>query len=68
MVTPTNHIIAGPIYIALSPLLALWRFLQHLSAKYRRKPKKSYDFSAGPLAGTASYYGIDPALVNVLRS
>ena len=56
MVTPTNHVIAGPDLHLAGPL-ALWRFLQDLSAKYRGRPKKSYDFSAGPLANTAPYYG-----------
>ena len=39
MVMSTNHVIAGPdLYRAWS--LALWKFLQHLFAKYSRKPKK----------------------------
>ena len=56
MVTPTSHAIAGPDLHRAGPL-AVWGFLQHLSAKHREKPKKSYDLSAGPLAGTAPYYG-----------
>ena len=56
MVMPTNHAIAGPDLHRAGPP-ALWGFLQHLSAKYRGRPKKSYDLSAGPLAGTAPYYG-----------
>ena len=36
--------------------LALWRFSQHLSAKYRGRPKKSHRKSAGPLADTVPYY------------
>ena len=57
MVTSTNHIIAGPDLHHAGPL-ALRRFLQHLSAKYiDEDQKKSYDFSSGLLAGTASYYG-----------
>ena len=57
MVTPTNHAIAGPdLHRAGS--LAVRGFLQHLSAKYRGRPKKkSYDLSAGSLAGTAPCYG-----------
>ena len=56
MVTPTNHVIAGPdLYRAGS--LAVWRFLQDLSAKYRERPKKSIGLSAGPLGGSAPYYG-----------
>ena len=49
MVTPTNHVIAGPDLHCAGPL-ALWGFLQDLSAKYRAK---SYNLIAGPLAGTA---------------
>ena len=56
MVTPTNHAIAGPDLYRAEPK-AVWGFLQHLSAKYREDQKKSYDLSAGPLAGTAPYYG-----------
>ena len=56
MVTRTNHAIAGPNLHRAGPL-AVWGFLQHLSAKYRVRPKKSYDLSARPLAGTAPYYG-----------
>ena len=52
-----NHVIAGPDLHRARPL-ALWRFSQHLSAKYiGENQKKSYDFSSGTLAGTASYYG-----------
>ena len=58
MVTSTNHVIAGPDLHRAGPL-ALGKFSQHLSAKYciGEVQKKSYDFSSGPLAGTASYYG-----------
>ena len=56
MVTPTNHVIAGLDLHRASPL-ALWGFSQDLSAKYRGRPKKSYDLSARPLGGTAPYYG-----------
>ena len=34
LVTPTNRVIAGPDLHRAGPL-ALWRFSQHLSAKYR---------------------------------
>ena len=46
----------GRIYIALGPwLFGDFRniFLPNIS----EDQKKSYDFSWGPLAGTASYYG-----------
>ena len=56
MVTPTNHAIPGLDLHHARPL-AVWGFLQHLSAKYRGRAKKPYDFSEGPLAGTAPYYG-----------
>ena len=58
MVTSANHVIAWPDLHRARPL-ALWRFSQHISAKYTvgEDQKKSYDFSSGPLAGTASYYG-----------
>ena len=55
MVTPTNHVIAGPDLHRAGPL-ALLKFLQHLSAKISEDQKKSYDLSAGPQVGTASYY------------
>ena len=43
----TKHVIPGPdLHCAGS--LALKGFLQHLSAKYKRRPKKSYYLSAGP--------------------
>ena len=66
MVTPTNHAIAGPDLHRAGPL-AVWEFLQHLSAKYREDQKKSYDLSVGPLAGTAPCHG-QSALVNALCS
>ena len=34
LVTPTNRVFAGPDLHRAGPL-ALWRFSQHLSAKYR---------------------------------
>ena len=54
MIALTNRVIAWPDLHRAGPL-ALWKFLQHFSAKYRSRPKKSYDFSVGPLAGTAPY-------------
>ena len=52
MVTSTNHVIAGPDLLRARPL-ALWKFSQHLSAKYTvEDQKKSYDFSSGSLVGT----------------
>ena len=56
MVTSTINVIAGPDLRRARPL-AVWGFLQHLSAKNGGDQKKSYDFSAGPLAGTVPYYG-----------
>ena len=44
------------IYIALGP----WHFGDFRSiflGNIGEDQKKSYDFSSGPLAGTASYYG-----------
>ena len=43
MVTPTNHVVAGPDLYRAGPL-SLWGFLQHLSAKYRERPKKVLRF------------------------
>ena len=56
MVTPTNHVIAGPDLHRVVPLV-LWRFLQHLLPNIDEDQKKSYDFSAGPPTGTAPYCG-----------
>ena len=56
MVTSTNHVIAGRIYIALGP----WHFGDFRNAflpNITEDQKNSYDFRAGPLAGTAPYYG-----------
>ena len=46
MVTPTNHVIAGPDLHRAGPL-ALWEFLQDLFAKYRGRPKKVLRFELG---------------------
>ena len=55
MVTPTYHVIAGLIYIALGP----WHFEDFRNIflpNIGEDQKKSCDFSAGLLAGTAQYY------------
>ena len=49
-------LLLGPDLHCAVPL-ALWRFSQYLSAKYRSIPKKSHHLSSGPLAGTAPYFG-----------
>ena len=48
-------LLPGRIYIALSP----WHFrdFRNIFLPIGEDQKKSYDFSSGPLAGTASYYG-----------
>ena len=49
-------LLQGRIYIALGP----WHFEDFRSiflGNIGEDQKKSYDFSSGPLAGTASYYG-----------
>ena len=56
MVTPSNHVIAGLDLHRAGPM-ALWGFLQDLSAKYRGRPKKCYDLSVEPLGDTAPYNG-----------
>ena len=43
MVTPINHVIAGPDLHRAGPL-AVWGFLQHLLAKYMGRPKKVLRF------------------------
>ena len=68
MVTPTGHVIAGPD-LHRAGLLEVWRFSQHFFflPNIGEGQKKSYDLSAGPLAGTASYCG-KSGMANVLRS
>ena len=51
-----NHVIAGSDLHRAGPL-ALWRFSQRLSAKYRRRAKKVLLFERRAQAGTAPYYG-----------
>ena len=63
-VTLTNNVIPGPHLHCAEPL-ALWRFSQHLSAKYKRRPTKSLRLSAGPLA---LCHMVNPTLVFALRS
>ena len=48
-------LLPGRIYIALGP----WHFGDFRSIFLGNigEDQKSYDFSSGPLAGTASYYG-----------
>ena len=56
MVTFTNHVIAGPdLHRARPRHFEDFRniFLPNIGDDL----KKSYDFSSGPLAGIASYYG-----------
>ena len=56
MVTPTNHVIARPNSHRAEPL-ALGDFCNIFLPSIGENPKKSSDLSAGPIAGTASYYG-----------
>ena len=46
-------LLLGRIYIALGT----WHFRNIFLPNIVEDQKKSYDFSSGPLAGTASYYG-----------
>ena len=57
LVTPTNRVIAGPDLHRAGPL-ALWRFRNIFLPNIGEDQKKSYDFSVGPLGGTAPYYDI----------
>ena len=56
MVTPTNHAIAGPDLHRAGPL-AVWGFCNIFLPSIGEDQKKSYDFSAGALAGIAPYCG-----------
>ena len=49
MVTPINHVIARPNLHRAGPLALL--------PNIGKDQKKSYDLSAGPLAGTTPYCG-----------
>ena len=56
MVTPINHVIAGPNLHRLGP----WHFgdfCKIFLTNIGKTKQKSYDFRAGPPAGTAPYYG-----------
>ena len=56
MVTPTNHVIAGPDLHRVGP----WHFgdfCEIFLPNIGEDQRKSYDLSAGPLAGTAPYCG-----------
>ena len=56
MITPSNHVISGPDYIPQGP----WHFGDFRNIflpNIGEDQKKSYNFSAGPFAGTAPYYG-----------
>ena len=67
MVTPTNHAIARPDLRRVGPL-AVWAFLQHLSAKYRGRPKKVLQFERKAPSWYCANTMVNPALVNALRS
>ena len=57
MVTSTNHVIAGPdLHRAIGPR-RFGDFRNIFLPNIGEDQKKSYDFSSGFLAGTASYYG-----------
>ena len=64
MVTLTKHVIPGPGLHCAGPL-ALKRFLQHLAAKNKRKPKKVLLSEGGVLALS---HTANTALVIALRS
>ena len=56
MVTPTNHAIVEPNLNGAGPL-ALRGFCKIFQPNIGEDQRKSYDMSAGSLAGTAPYYG-----------
>ena len=66
MVTPANHVIAGPNLPRAGPL-ARWRFWQDLSAKYRGRPKSLTISARGPKL-ILRHIMVNPALINALRS
>ena len=53
MVTSTNHVIAWPDLHRARPFGDFCNIFQPNIGE----DQKSHDFSSGPLAGTASYYG-----------
>ena len=55
MVTPFNHAIAGPDLHRASPS-QFGDFCNIFLPSIGEDQKKSYDLSAGPLAGTAPYH------------
>ena len=59
MLTSTNQVIDRAGITSLGALGTL-RFSQHLVAKYRYRPKKSYNLSAGPQA--LCHIMVNPAL------
>ena len=59
-------LLPGRIYIALGPW-HLGDFRNIFLPNIGEGQKKSYNFSPGAVAGTASYYG-KSALINALRS
>ena len=56
MVTSTDHVIARPD-LHRAGLCHLEDFHNIFLPNIGEDQKQSYDLSAGPLAGTASYYG-----------
>ena len=56
MIAPANQVIAGP-NLHRAGRLVHGDFRNIFLPNVGEDQKKSYDFSAGPLAGTASYYG-----------
>ena len=67
MVTPTNHAIAGPDLHRAGPLV-VWVFLQHLSAKYRGRPKKVLRFQLrAPSWYFAILWSIQPWLMHYVH-
>ena len=54
MVGHSNHVIPGPDLHYAGPM-ALWGFLQHLSAKCRKKQKKTNNTIRARVPGTVRY-------------
>ena len=74
MVTSTNHAIAGPYLRCTGPdlchagPLAVWAFLQHLSPKYRGRPKKVLRFERkAPSWYCAMLWSIQPWLMHYVH-
>ena len=67
MVTPTDHAIVGPDLHRAGPL-AVWRFLQHLFAKCRGRPKKLLQFQRrAPSRYCAILWSIPPWLMHYVH-